>query len=73
MWRETTQTHIHKEKTILSFRRIASLVVGFQLSMKCHLVPTHLDLAGDYLFYRPFIWECVLQVALLLGPNPGLM
>lgn len=32
MWRETTQTHIHKEKTILSFRRIASLVVGFQLS-----------------------------------------
>ena len=48
-------------------------MVGFQLLLKCHLVLTDLDLAGAYLFYRPFIWECVLQVALLLSPNPGLM
>ena len=47
--------------------------MGFQLSLKCHLVQTHLDLAGAPLFYRPFIWECVLQVALLLSPNPGPM
>lgn len=30
-------------------------------------------LARTSLFHKPFIWECVLQVALLRSPNPGLM
>lgn len=48
-------------------------MVGFRLSLKRRLVLTHVDLAGASLFYSPFVWECVLQVALLLSPNPGPM
>ena len=40
--------------------------------LQSQLIVSHL--AGTSLFFhRPFIWECVLQVALLLGPIPGLM